>query len=762
MWRNRLVIFHLSVILLCLVLPYFIFNEKLFIGGDDTRLYYIYPIEWLKNISLYSWFHFSTAGSNNPNQFIIPFLLIASVLNFLIPSKIVVDYLFFSLPLILGYIFMQKLQLELYSDKNSKIEYAIAALFYIFSPIIIINQLAINLYPVWLIGGIPILLLLFLKYLRTGNLKILLIASITSIIFAILFASIPWFFGFLLSTMLPVIFLLIFFTRQQIFLFTKRSMIFICVIVFSQAYWIIPFTLNFLLIHKGSFSSQILSKSSGDTFSPTVLATATGNILYPLLNLFHREIAFSYNWPLKQIFLVFYDKTWYLSLLYIFIIIFGLFSYKKFLPQKYRMIYFFLLLTFVNSLFLFTVNIDILKSMFLLFGKIPGFVMFRNFYDKLAFGFVFFYATFFGVSLIIFNNRFKQIRPFTNLVIIFIIFVSIIPIKQIVNKPLWMTNDIYTTANFPQEYTSFLTSIKNTIKDSSNILSLPYNIGAYIFVRDGESNNFFIGTSPLQILTGINDFSGELSFKSNDAELYNKALVAKNYIAIQKILEKYAINYVFITNNIPEEIKKTYLFNPKVLIGQNNDFLSAIVGKRLLTSSNGNYELFQTKTQTPLISGPNVAFQKLSPVKYQITIKNLKQNETINFRDTYNYDWKLYPEKNVMTCQPFSQYPSSQTYECAKKDIFTFAELRYLLIDHIPDVYHSQENDFGNRWVINYSYIRNHINPGLYSLNKDGSIDMDFTLYFLPQTYFYLGTFVSLIVLLSLSSFILIQYKKKQ
>src|SRR5690348_3495783 len=91
-----------------LLLPYIIFQNKLFIGGDDTRLFYIFPDQWINSIGFYSWFHFSTFGINNPNQFIIPFLSLIFVLNFIIKSKVVIDYLFFSLPLILGFIFFQK------------------------------------------------------------------------------------------------------------------------------------------------------------------------------------------------------------------------------------------------------------------------------------------------------------------------------------------------------------------------------------------------------------------------------------------------------------------------------------------------------------------------------------------------------------------------------------------------------------------------------------------------------------------------------
>jgi hypothetical protein len=744
-----------------LLLPYIIFQNKLFIGGDDTRLFYIFPDQWINSIGFYSWFHFSTFGINNPNQFIIPFLSLIFVLNFIIKSKVVIDYLFFSLPLILGFIFFQKFLREFITEDKYKLEIFIAALFYIFSPILMVNQLSVFLYAAWLIGGVPLLLLLLVKFINTGSKSVLILASVVFIFLALIFASVPWLLGFFLPAFIPLLFLSNYFSLKDIKKIVFRTVFFFLSVGMIQAYWIIPFVLNFLLVHKGSFSSVILSQTTGDTFSPTVLATAIGNILYPLLNLFHRDIAFVYNWQVKDNFLSFYDSFWYLNLSFVFIIGTGLFLYKKFLPSKYKIFYLYSLLAFVLSLFLFTVNVDILKELFLLAGKIPGFVMFRNFYDKFAFGFVFFYAVFIAISLIIFNIRFAKFKIYTSIVLILIVCFFVIPIKQVVDKSLWKTKNTYTIANFPKEYTYFITSFNITLKGSEGILSLPYNIAAYTFVPDDNPKYIFIGTSPVVIFTGNNDFSGDLSFKPTDSELFKKLLLAKNYSAIQKFLAKYAINYVFVTNNIPTEVKKSYLFEPKVLEAQNNEFLRAITGKRLITSSKGNYELFQTNIQTPLISGPNIEFRKLSPVKFQITIRNLKQNETIDFRDTYNYDWKLYPEKVKSDCSPVYYYPEYQTAECAKTNSFSLSELQYLFAKHISDTYHMQPNDFGNTWEIDHSYIKNNVNSDLYTVNKDGSINISFTLYFLPQTYFYLGTFVSIITLFCLSILAFVEYRKK-
>src|SRR5260221_2051382 len=108
--RNHLpFIVNVCVIVLLLLLPYYLFQGKLFLGGDDTRLFYVYPQEYLKNIPLFSWINLSSVGWNFSYQSFLPFVLLWSLLAEIFKSKIILGYFSFSLPFILGFIFFQKL-----------------------------------------------------------------------------------------------------------------------------------------------------------------------------------------------------------------------------------------------------------------------------------------------------------------------------------------------------------------------------------------------------------------------------------------------------------------------------------------------------------------------------------------------------------------------------------------------------------------------------------------------------------------------------
>jgi ABC-type uncharacterized transport system fused permease/ATPase subunit len=52
-------------------------------------------------------------------------------------------------------------------------------------------------------------------------------------------------------------------------------------------------------------------------------------------------------------------------------------------------------------------------------------------------------------------------------------------------------------------------------------------------------------------------------------------------------------------------------------------------------------------------------------------------------------------------------------------------------------------NDYANQWTIDPNYIKQNFDKSYYKENPDGSIDVELTLYFKPQSYFYLGLIIS-------------------
>ena len=766
-YKNRkIILINIAIIGLIFLLPYYIFEGKLFIGGDDTRLYYIFPKEWIKNIAFFSWFNFSSVGLNNPNQFIIPILLLLIPINSFVQSPVTVSYFVFSSSLIFGLISFQLLISEIIHllDEKTRLIALLGTLFYISSPILLAIELSSFLYVVWLIGLLPLISYLFIKFLKTGDLKYVLLAVIFSTVFSLALISVPWILGYLISLLSGLIASVFIYPKRDILIFLRRIFIFFGILALSQSFWFLSFVLNFVISDESSFSTAILSESAIDSFIPTVLSTATGNIIFPLLNLFHRQIAFDFHWGLENIFLRFYDKTFLLNLFFPCILLYGLVRSKKILNHSERKLFAILIVTFLSSLFFFTVNIGFLKSFFLLFGHIPGFVMFANFWSKFDLAYVLLYSIVITTSLIIVNRHVKNTISLLliNGVFFFLTILNFLPVKDLVNTPVWTTKNIYSNIIVPKEYTDFMTDVKNKVNSTSNVLSLPLNIASYSFIKGENPNDVFIGTSPVKLFTGINDFSGDLSFSSKGWDDLNSYIQKRDYIKLNQFLERHNINYIFNVKDIPAELKKSYLFNIEALALQDSKLLEAITSRKVVVSSEGNYELYSAKNKSTLFISRNIQFQKISPVRYKLYFKNLKSPEDLIFLDSFSAGWKLFLERNPkpIDCEKISEDKAGNITECRKtNEFFRLNDLGFTWNNSIFDESHATVFDYANMWTIDPKKIISEYSESFYTANDDGSINTEMTLYFRPQNYFYMGTVISIFTIFSLA-FLVFKNKK--
>lgn len=739
------ILYFLTIVLL-LLLPYYLFQGRLFIGGDDTRLFYVYPKEFIYNLALFSWSNFSSLSYYLPNHQYLPFLSMWSIVDSIIKNKIVLDYLAFSLPMILAFIYFQKFVGELSKDKNSFLKY-IATLFYILSPITIVNQLSVFLTSIWLLPLIPIMGFYFIRYIKTSRLIYIIFGILFSITLSIGLYSIPWMFGMLLPLILGSFLYSVIYSPFEIKKFLKKTTVFLVFIGLSHLFWIIPLFFSVVLREQANLGSRSLSGDVQNTFIPTVLATATGNILYPLMNLFHRQIAFDFDWALENVFMNFYDKIFLLNFFFIVLFFLGIIAFSKLLRRLESKAYLYFLLIFLISLYFFTVNIGPFKNLFLLFNNIPGFVMFRNFYDKFALGYIFFYSVIVFFSLLFIKKAFpKFYLPFIGAATILVI-LNFLPAKDIINGPLWTTKDIYKDAIISNEYLLFLEEIRRNISSTSNILSLPFNSAAYSIIgEDKSSNHFYIGTSPVKFLTGINDLSGGLSFPPSISSEIIEHFINKDYQKINVFLERHNVNYVLVTKNIPDEVKKSYLYDSKVLESMDNQLIDEITGKKILISEKGNYELYVANNPKSLISSRNVTFQKVNPTKYRLYVSGLKKAEDLLFLEPYHGSWKLFLEKNPdkVWCDKKREVKNENIVECeGLPKIYQGEEIGYLFKESVFDKEHSPLEAVNNKWIVDPEEIKRSFGNSYYSKNKDGSINIEMTLYFKPQSYFYLGTILS-------------------
>jgi len=749
---NKLNILNILTCTLFLALPYYLFNGKLFIGGDDSRLFYSYPYEFLKNVVYFSWINVSTVGTSGSQQFLLPFVVIWSTVKYFINNPVILSYFAFSLPLLFGFIFFQKFVKTLFSLKNEfDIEVYVGSLFYILSPILIIDQLFIFLIAVWLLWVIPTLGYLYLRYLETSNFRYVFLSMIFSFVLSFTFFTMPWLFGFLLPLCIGLFVLTFIHSKKEILKFIKLSVVYFSCLVVTHSFWIFGFIAPYFTRDENSIALKFVSKGFLDTFTPTILSTAKGFINYPLLNLFQRQIAFDFAWKLKDDFLRLYDKTFILNSLFIIILGIGVFNYKKYLNKQNRRTYLLVFFSFLISLYFFVVNIGPLKGLFLLLGKLPGFVMFRNFYDKFAPGYVILYSILITISLILFKKRYPRLESKMLYVFAAIIILNFSVVKSTVNSPLWTTENVHKTITLPPEYLDFMNTIKFTIPSTNTILSIPFGTSTYTVIKDAESSNVYVGISPVKIFSGVNDISGYLSFNfTYEANIVDLLIRDRKYKELNTILYNHAINYVLVTKNVPTQVLKSWIFEKHILEKQDDEFLKSITDKKIITSTQGNYELYTTKRHNSILESKNLLYKKINSVKYIANISNIVDSQSFKFNDSYHAGWKIYLQKtqDSSLCD-VSTVVNTTVNEC-KEDFkfFDMHEMSYLWKKPAFSSSHVATDASTNEWTIDPNFIKNNFSKDYYSVNSDGSINIQFVMYYTPQLFFYYGSIVSSLALI--------------
>jgi hypothetical protein len=763
---NYILVLNVITFILFLVLPYYLFEGKLFIGGDDSRLFYSYPYEFLRNVVFFSWINVSTLGTSGSQQFLLPFVTIWSIVKIFINNPVILNYLAFSLPLGFGFIFFQKFAKILFSiKKDFNLEVYVGSLFYVLSPILIIDQYFIFLTAVWLVFVIPALGYLYVRYLETSNFRYIYLSMIFSFVLSFTFFTMPWLFGFLLPVCIGAMALIFFYSRKDIFLFIRKSAIYLFCMLVTHSFWIFGFISPYILVDKNSNAFKFVSKVFLDTFPTTILATAKSYINFPFLNLFQRQIAFDFSWQLRYDFLRLYDKTFILNFVFVIVLAIGVLNYKRYLDKQQRRIFLFVFISFLLSLYFFVVNIGPLKDLFLVLGKIPGFVMFRNFYDKFAPGYVLLYSMLITISLILFKKTYPRIEKWSVYVFLAVVLLNFSTIISTINSPLWTTENVNKNITIPQEYFDLMTYVNKNIPTTNTILSVPFGTSSYTVIKDVNSDNVYVGISPVKIFSNVNDLSGMLSLiLTEDQYIIGSSIYDRKYTELNTILNNHVVNYVLVTKNTPPQVLESYIYGNQITKNQDEEFLKAITDKKIYTSANGNYELYTAKNPNSVLETENMVFRKINAVTYEASVSGMTKPQSFAFHDSYNIGWKIYLKKNAKA--PLCDMPTSiksGIQECKEMfRFFDFDELAYLWRKPIFEDSHASLDVLGNGWELDPIYIKNHFSRDYYTINDDGSINIQFVLYYMPQLFFYYGAIASGLALVSGSVYMIFRHIKKK
>ncbi len=714
--NHKFILFVIFIILA--FIPSFFWGNLYIVGGDDTRLYYLFPREFLNN------FVFNIASNNSLGivtgytsiAFFAPIIFIIFLVKQL--SFMNVQFLMYGLNLAFGFLSFF-LFLSLWVNLEDKYSFSIriiSSLFYIFSIFLIKTLFSNQLLSIYLISVIPTVLFLFIKAVETKKTYLVFASALVFSLFSSTLNTFPWSLAIFI-TLIPIL-LRIFWVNKKIFLI--HTFIFILVLFLLNIYWLIHFLYPYL---HGAGSTNLATYVNSDKFKEggESLIYALSRLNSPLSQVF----AFiRVSWTERYIFSINYIP----NIIFITIVVWASLLLKK-VNKKLKINYFVSVLGLLVTFFLFTPNFGMwsINLFTLMNNNIPFFAVFRNMYDKFAFSMAFYYAFALGISLMVVFNNIKG-NKIKNLILIIVFIIAVFNARYFI-FPQYNDNNFSTRiSDFNKDYYD-LTKYISGMNEASRFLWLPLTKASYVVIEDKNvPNHYYWGPSPLQILSNSSDYTGFLSFSTisdrNLGSIIAKDIDNKDFYDTAKNLQKLNVKYIVVNNSLtPELDKNSYLFDRKSYFNQINGLKKVLVGSKIKDFGK-RYSLYQinNKFENDKLFLSNsfntfsrdfsaMSYEKIANYEYRIHINNLTGEKKLIFLETNNKEWNLYINKNV------------------------------------PLVINKSYPAFGyaNGWTISEKYIKENYDEKLYKINRGGGLELTLTLYFQPQRIAIIANMISLL-----------------
>ncbi len=638
------------------------FTDTYYLGGDDTKLFYLYPKDYLINFasSIYPANSVSAMVGFLPSTSVYYLSVFLVILKSVLPFINLQSFLY-TANLLFG-VFFFYLMLDYVIKENvnyKKWILIICSFFYVFSIFNIYIFYNARLITIYLVSIFPLSIYLFLKSVKENKLYPIFIIAIVWSVFCVISVAAFWF----LASAMVVFPLMMFLLKNNKLLSLKHFTVLGLLLFFINLFWIslLPYTTLFdksEVITNSVLSQQFLKESSDGLRGNAEI----NELFYPLNNLFHFKIQDNYQWPYLPVF-----NDWYLKLIplgSVFILVIttaGIIRKNNYLGRFYNMTLIVLLL----AIYFFTLNMGNTKAgnwgveLFVwLSNNIPGFVAFRNMYDKFSFVLAFTYAFSLAISLAILTKIIKSESVSQKLLLGIFIIAALFSYPFLTGRlrklPVWKTqNTFYTTSGFNQDYLDLTEYIKKQ-EYSGRYLTLPLTRGNISFIQDSKlQNHYYVGVSPLLLMTGKNDYSGSLSFGVYEQEIA-KNLISRDCDGLGKVLQKTNTKYVITNNTISPDLQESYLLRDGIYDAQDGEFMYHIVGEKVrdfgerysIYKINPNFEnrkiFVESENQQKELKVTN--FSKLSDTEYEIQINNIESTESLVFLEPYLPGWELFKD----------------------------------------------------------------------------------------------------------------------
>jgi hypothetical protein len=676
------------------------------VGGDDSRLYYLYPDEFLRNYA----FHVisnNTLGSNSwfmPVSYAAPIYAFLLILKQLLPAlntQMVAYGFILSCGFIFSYLFF-----DIWSRHKTSLQFfahVVCSLFYITSVYLQKTLYGHQLIPIFLIGAVPAALYLFVRSVRESRLSLALLSSLVYSVFSASVLGLPWF--------LPVCLTMVPFLMWLCLKHTRSFLLSVLVFAGSygafNAYWIVEQVIPYVVrTGEKTLISTVISESV--THQNIDVITSVSHLNDPM-NQMVNYLRTAWDERLGTTFLQ------ALGFLYLAIIIVAGTVLSK-VKKEIRIIYIVGLIGLLLTMFLISPNLGTWHTALIIFltRTIPLFGAARNMYDKFGLALAFHYAFALSISLSLINTVIS--RRFT-VGILVLLFVLTLVRAQPLLVPTYHDEGYSTRISALNTDYLMLTKYVASLHTTKRFVWLPLTFPGYVFIGDNElSNHFYTGLSPLQLLAGASDLAGYYGFSTalepTLSQTIYTMLQQKKFDAIARILQEENVGYVIENHEQIPPVAYAFLGQFNYILFQTEAFKNIITGEKV-KDFGSRYTLYKINNkfsaETLSVSDMNgnpiegsIAYRKGKNGTYDVTLKNIPSRVYLVMLETYHPLWQVQLVKdNQMQAFPF---------------------------------HHSAVYSYGNQWLIDSAAV-DAIFPSYVSHNKDGLYTMTIRIRFLPSLY---------------------------
>jgi hypothetical protein len=631
-----------------ILIPNLLWGNLYIAGGDDARLYYLYPLEYLKNF-LFNVMSGNTLGGNlgyMPVSYSAPNIVSIFLLKSLLPfanTQLVTYGIIFSLGFLFFYLFLQ----EWISKKTPFlfVSSVVASFFYIGSPYITKTYFQSQFISIFILMVLPGFLWLFIAGVKRKQSSLVVASSLLYSVFSATVYSFPWF----LPVILTLIPFFIYFAIRYGRYFWKMMIVFIAVTLGCNMYWIIHYII------------PLVYKTNGTDYTATLLSDSfvqqNNNLVSPLIYL---------NSPVNQM-INYIRVSWQdrqgvtvqetIGVVYLFIILVaGIFLRK--VSKNTRILYLTVSSGLLLAILFFTPNLGLWNQQLFQFlvAHVPFFVIFRNMYDKFALAMAFYFAFVLFISFVILTES-KIKRVYMYAAVIIALFVTIIRFIPYIHPDYKETGYSTRISGLNRDYTDLTTYIQN-LHTSSRFVWYPMTFGGYVYLSDGNNtNHYYIGVSPLQIFSKASDLAGFYGLQTpGDPQLHWHVLALlqqKKYTEIGNILQNQNVGYVIVNNEQMPPNGQFILEQFDFVKSQTEEYKQTILGEKIrdfgkrysLYSIHKNFRLptvyVSYITGNKDTSATNIEFRRTPDGAYDIGPFSLSVPTQLVLMEPYSRLWSI-------------------------------------------------------------------------------------------------------------------------